>query len=254
MFVLQNIHMKLTILGCGTCCLDSKVRKSGYLLEADNKQYLFDSGPGVLHRLIEKGVDMRKLDHLFFTHTHNDHVNDLSAIIWGNQLPGFRDHPLFLYGPTGFEHWTHVLIEEILSKEFLKFPIKVSEVTNKTFTVDNLKITTKELNHFKNIAYRIEHDGKVIVYTGDTEYTDDLIEICKDADLVIMECGQVETDERVVHMTPGACAKVASQANAKKIVLVHLYPHTQKVDVISEVKKSFDGEVLLGKDLMEFNV
>ena len=246
--------MKLTILGCGTCAIDLEHKQSGYLLEADDKKYLFDSGPGVMYRLLEIGVFPFDFDHMFYTHTHNDHINDLPAIIWSNQYKHKRKKPMHVYGPTGFKEYMETLVEKIMGKDFLKFPIEVSEVTNKTFAVDNLKITTKELDHYNNIAYRVEHNGKVIVYTGDTEYTDSLMEICKGADLVIMECGQPDTDSEIVHMTPSKCAKVASQANIKKMVLVHLYPQLSPSTALSEARKGFEGEVVVGQDLMEFVV
>ena len=55
------------------------------------------------------------------------------------------------------------------------YVFKIEEVTNKQFRVDGLKITTKELNHLNNLAYRIECDDKVFIYTGDTDYCDEQI-------------------------------------------------------------------------------
>ena len=189
--------MKLTILGSGTAALRKNKHESGYLLEVDGKYYLFDSGAGTVYRLLDKNIDLNQVDNIFYTHLHNDHINDLPAILWSNNHKDDpRNKKLFLYGQDGFKKYYEILRNEILGKDFgFKYDVEVSEITNKKIEVDNLKIKTRELKHFGNIAYRIEHKGKVLVYSGDTEYCNEIEEISKDADVLILDCSNAGEKE-----------------------------------------------------------
>lgn len=257
--------MKITILGSGNASINEDRHESSYLLEHNGRYYLFDSGAGTLYQLLKKGFDTTEIDNIFYTHFHNDHINDLPAIIWSNNYHhNPKTNTLNIYGPKRIRDYVNMLIKNILAfntkqensddaiKKF-RYSINVNEITNKEFELDGLKIKTQELKHFKNIAYRIEHNNKVFVYTGDTGYCDELIEICKNADICIMECG-VLIDENNLHMTPELCAKAAKHSKIKKLVLTHRYPELDNVDVIKIVKKEFDGEVVLAEDFLEFTL
>lgn len=242
--------MKLTILGCGTTVLDLKKHEAGYLLEHGGKKYLFDSGAGTVYRLLEVGVKVTDLDAIFYTHMHNDHINDLPAIVWSNNYDKApRKRTLYLYGPHGFKKYFKTIMDKIIGDYEFFYSIEANDITNKEFSVDGLNITTKELKHSGvNIAYRIESSGKVLVYSGDTEYCKEIEEIAKDADVLILECGVAVKDQP--HLLPEECGIIAKNANVKKLILTHMYPVFDDVDVIGLVKKNFDGEVELAKDLM----
>ncbi|MBW2991868.1 ribonuclease Z [Candidatus Woesearchaeota archaeon] len=251
--------MRLTILGSGTCAPRKEKHESGYLLEADGKYYVFDSGAGTLYRILDAGVKLDQIDHMFYTHFHNDHINDLPAILWSNNFKSKpREKKLFLYGPKGFKKYYNLLVKKVMGfkrkKVGFNYDVDVSEVTNKEFNVDNLRIKTKELKHFGDIAYRMEHKGKILVYSGDTLYCKEIEEISKDADVLILECGVKDFPEKDSHLSPLKCRKIAKNANVKKLVLVHSYPELDGVDIVAECKKDFDGEVVKGEDLMEIEV
>src|SRR3990167_2364913 len=95
--------MKLTILGSGTAAPRLKRNMSGYLLEAGGKKILFDSGAGTIRRLLELKVDLADIDFIFYTHLHNDHINDLGAIICANNYGFGMMHALNLFRPVVFE-------------------------------------------------------------------------------------------------------------------------------------------------------
>ncbi len=246
--------MKVTILGCGTASLDLKKHESGYLLGHDGKYYLFDSGAGTAYRLLEVGVKVTDIEVIFYTHFHNDHINDLPAILWSSNFhDNSRSRELNLYGPHGFKDYCNILLEKItVSSKSFKFPIDVQEVTNKEFSVGGLNIKTQELKHFGNIAYRVEADGKVLVYSGDTEYCKEIEEIAREADVLILECGVAKAGEP--HLVPEECGIVAKNANVKKLILTHMYPELDNVDVISIVKKNFDGEIELAEDFKVIDI
>ena len=114
--------MKLTILGSGTAAPISDRNCAGYLLEVDKNKLLFDSGAGTIRRLLELKFDLFDIEHIFYTHLHNDHINDLGAIIWSNNYGGTRKKPLNLYGPKGFKKYFLPQIHRLLKikNNFLK--------------------------------------------------------------------------------------------------------------------------------------
>ena len=57
-----------------------------------------------------------------------------------------------------------------------------------------------------------------------------------------------------MHLTAEEIGKLCKEAGVKKVVLTHFLPHAKNVDLVSEVKENFDGEVVLGKDLLELNL
>ncbi len=124
--------MKLTILGSGTAAPRLKRNMSGYLLEAGSKKILFDSGAGTIRQLLKLKVNLLGIDNIFYTHLHNDHINDLGAIIWSNNYGMARKKPLNIYGPRGFRGYFKIFMEKILKPKKLKYKINVKEMLDGT--------------------------------------------------------------------------------------------------------------------------
>ena len=120
--------MKLTILGSGTAAPRINRNMPGYLLEANAKKILFDSGPGTIRQLLKLKVNLLSIDDIFYTHFHNDHINDLPAIIWSNNYGAYRKKALNIYGPAGFKKYFNILMKKILKPEKLIYNINVKEM------------------------------------------------------------------------------------------------------------------------------
>jgi len=250
--------MKLTVLGSGTAAPRLNRNMSGYLLEADGRKVLFDSGPGTLRQLSKLKVDLLDIDHVFYTHFHNDHINDLPAIIWCNNYGCARKNKLNLYGPKGFKKYIKVLIKKIM-KPKLYYKINVKEMwiksTVKIPSKNNIIIKSIKSKHTnRSVSYRIEHEGKSIVYSGDTDYSENIIRISKNADLLILECSFPEDKKVPGHLTTSLCGRIAAKAKVKKLVLTHFYPEADKVDIKMQCKEEFKGEIVLAKDFMDIEI
>ena len=273
--------MKITVLGSGTAAprLDRNV--SGYLLEAGNKKILFDSGPGTIRQLLKLKAHLLDIDDVFYTHLHNDHINDLGAIIWSNNYGIKRKKALNIYGPKGFKEYFKILIEKILKPKKLNYGINVKEMwngsiikipinekNNKKFSISN-KInknlmmdkkdkgiiikSIKSKHTDASVSYSIEYGNKSIVYSGDTNYSIEIIKISKNADLLILECSHPDGMKAKGHLTPSLCGKIAAKAKAKKLVLTHFYPEADKVDVRKQCRRTFSGNIVLAKDFMKIS-
>ena len=245
--------MRLTILGSGTAAPIFDRNCAGYLLEINKKKLLFDSGSGTIRRLLEIRIKLFDIDNIFYTHLHNDHINDLGAIIWSNNYGGTRKMPLNLYGPKGFKKYFNVLLKKLLRIKKLNFKINIHELKNSNIDIGNIEITTKQIMHSnttKSIAYRMENNGKVLVYAGDTGYCKETIEIAKNADILVTECSFPNSKKSEGHLTPTLAGKIASEANAKHLVLSHFYPEVLKTNIKKDCGKMFKGKITLAEDKM----
>ncbi len=267
--------MKLTILGSGTAAPRLNRNMAGYLLEANGKKVLFDSGAGTIRQLLKLKVDLLDINDIFYTHLHNDHINDLGAIIWSNNYGMKRKKPLEIYGPKGFKKYFKVLMEKILRPPKLNYGINVKEMwngsiikipiisnnnknliinqSNKTINnKNNLIIKSMKSKHTNaSVSYRIEYNNKSIVYSGDTDYSNEIIKLSKNADLLVLECSHPDNMKAKGHLTPSLCGKIATKANVKKLALTHFYPEADKADVKKQCSMEFEGKIVLAKDFME---
>ena len=243
--------MRLTILGSGTAAPMLERNCAGYLLEINGRKLLLDSGAGTIRRLLELKISLLDIDYIFYTHLHNDHINDLGAIIWGNNYGLKRTKALNLYGPYGFKQYYNILLKKLLKPTKLYFNIKVKELEKSIIKIDDALIKTHSIIHStttKSIAYRIEHKNKVFVYMGDTDYCSETIEITKNADVLVIECSMPQKEKG--HLTPYLAGKIAAKANVRHLILTHFYPEVLKTDIQKQCSKEFNGTIILARDKM----
>ncbi|MFC1621397.1 MBL fold metallo-hydrolase [Candidatus Omnitrophota bacterium] len=247
--------MKIRLLGTGTGVPSERRNPPSVLMEFGGKHAIFDSGPGTLPNLLRFGVDQLNLDFLFYTHFHLDHISDFAAILFAAKIPpSIRKKPLVVYGPGGLKEYYKKIMD--LYKQTLytdAYRLELREIENQTIQIGDFSITTMSLEHHDGgMGYRIcTPDGKNVVYSGDTDYCDNIIELSRDADLLMLECAFPDEMKMKGHLTPIEAGKVARQSRAKKLILMHMYPVCDQYDLVSQCKKEFNGEVIAGEDFME---
>ena len=250
--------MIITLLGTGTGVPSLRRNPPCILIKFKDKSAIFDSGPGSLKNLLKLGVDCTNIDFIFYTHLNLDHVSEFAAILFAAKIPpAIRKKDLTVYGPAGLKEYYRNIKE--LYKDTLctdAYKVNINEIENKTIGVEGLNISTKTLEHHGgSMGYKIRtHEGKVMVYSGDTDYCDEVIDFSKNADILILECAFPDDMKMKGHLSPVTAGKIAHKANVKKLVLVHMYPICDQNDLISSCKKEYAGEIIVGEDLMEFNL
>lgn len=249
--------MKLHILGSGTCVPNIRRSSSGYALELSKSTVLLDCGSGTTWKLGMVGVDYLTVDHIFITHFHPDHTADLIPFLFATKYPHpkkRREKPLVIWGPKGFTEFYSSL--KIAFHDWIApDELTVKEINEEPLRLDDFVLIARNTFHTENsVAYRIESDGKSIVYSGDTGYTESLIELAKDTDLLLIECSFPDELKFECHLTPSEAGKIASASKAKKIILTHLYADCDEIDIISQVRKYVDVDVILAEDLMEIHI
>jgi ribonuclease BN (tRNA processing enzyme) len=106
----------------------------------------------------------------------------------------------------------------------------------------------------ESIAYRLEGENGAFVYTGDTEYAGSVVELARDAHTLLIECSFPDDAPVPGHLTPSGVARMAGEAGVGRVVLTHVYPAADELDLVGEVRRDFDGEVVLAGDGLRFEV
>jgi ribonuclease BN (tRNA processing enzyme) len=121
---------------------------------------------------------------------------------------------------------------------------------------DDFKVESIPVEHNpESIAYRITgSDGMSVVYSGDTDFSDNLVMLSKDADLLICESALPDKLKVKGHLTPSLAGEIAKRANVRKLVLTHFYPECDLVDIEKECRKAYDGPLVLAEDLMTVDI
>lgn len=251
--------MKLTVLGSGSCLSGSERATTGYLVESNSGKIVFDLGFGCLKNL-QKAANSLEISAFCFSHfSHPDHVADLIGFLMQKKVSVLKKtsvpSQLNLFGPAGFADFFDKLLKAFPFFTPLPFPIKVTEVGYDKLNIFDFVVRTKPVKHMDGsaIGFRIENCGKTLMFSGDSEYCDTLVELGKEADLMILECSTTrqKTDGQ---LCPEECAKIAKQANAKTLMLSHLYPDTESLDFEKIIFPLFSGKIMKANDLLKVEI
>ena len=251
-------HFKVTILGSGTGVPVKSRHAPGLAVAAGRTQILLDSGSGAAYQIARAGLKYYDFDHLFYSHyTHPDHINDLAELIFANAyFDPPRTRELNIYGPKGIRSFFERLVALYPVFGDVKYPIRIHELEKSHITLDDMTIESRPLDHKQsvNLGYRIEYEQKSLIFSGDTDYCKALIELARQGDLLIVECSAPDGFKVEGHLTPSEIGEIALRAGVKKVILTHLYPRCDQVDVVAQVRKIFDGEVIRAEDLMQIEI
>jgi ribonuclease BN (tRNA processing enzyme) len=260
--IANHNKLSVTILGSGTCVPSLRRSSCSVLMRTGDNILLFDSGAGTMRRLLEAGVEIFDVSFIFYSHFHPDHTSELVPFLFSNKYPdgSCRKKPLTLLAGNGFlkfyenlklvyGHWIE------LDPNFLNM-IELDNADHDMRRFEDFKVESIPVEHNpESIAYRITgSDGVSVVYSGDTDFSDNLVMLSKNADLLI--CESAFPDELKVkgHLTPSQAGEIASKANVRKLVLTHFYPECDQMDVKKECRKTYSGPLVLAEDLMTIDI
>ncbi|HEX5700877.1 MAG TPA: MBL fold metallo-hydrolase, partial [Rubrobacter sp.] len=100
----------------------------------------------------------------------------------------------------------------------------------------------------------LDAGGGAFVYTGDTEYSRSLVGLARGADTLLIECSFPDETPVPGHLSPLGVARIASEAGVRRVVLTHIYPAADELDLVTEVEGGFEGEILVAEDGTELEV
>jgi ribonuclease BN (tRNA processing enzyme) len=223
---------------------------------------LFDLGVGTIRRLLEAGVTISQVTHLFFSHFHPDHTGEFVSFLFATKYPQtYRRRSSFsVIGAKGLQGFYNGLRKVygnwIELEPGLMNLIELNNCEQDQFVDEIFSVDTLPMVHIESsIGYRVTTtDGTSVVYTGDTDFCENVIALARDADLLICEAALPDAMRVEGHLTPSLAGRIATEAKVKKLVLTHFYPECDTVDVETECRKTYDGPLLLARDLMIVDV
>jgi len=250
--------MELHILGSGTSTPAPDRNCAGYLLRVAGKTFLIDAGPGTLRQLARKESALTDISHIFISHFHIDHCNDLPAIIFAMKY-GLSESrgDLTIHGPEGFAGNFQALKNAYGNQiETEKFSTTVVEHSEDAFEIDSVKITTLEMTHsVPAIGYRFDHaDGKSLTYSGDTEPCSNIIKLAMGSEGLLMDCSRPDDSPAPGHPTTSQAAAIAQKAEVKTLILTHIYPENDTTDLERNAARFFSGIVIAARDGMRITI
>ena len=280
----------VTVLGAGTPTPTPDRFGSSHVLRINDDYIMFDCGPAATQKLVTAGMLPTQVSHLFFTHHHFDHDVDYPCFLltrWDQSIG--KEKELEVYGPTLTEQLTHRLLDEhegAFAHDWIarvNHPLSLGAYTSrggvlprKPPSLDakdvgpgivcrgkDWEVVSAPAEHVQpwldSLAYRVNTDQGSYVFTGDTRPCQSVADLAKGADVLVFVC--VGTDEDIKDTeesnymcgTTGA-AKLAQEAGAKKLVLVHntfIGSHGRMEAAVADIAKAYEGEIIMGEELME---
>lgn len=297
--------MYITMLGTGAAFVDPDRAQSGILVTLDNgARYLFDCGAGTVRNMVAANASPPEVKVVFLTHLHHDHICDFPLFAITGWMWDRPDSPVVL-GPKGTKHFCDSLFEGgAFDSDFRArsaFALRqgnldavrpdIHEVSpGLAYEDDDVKIYCDFVEHIPReisecFGIRMEAEGKVIAFSGDTAPCDNMVKLARDADVLFHECtfpeAFVEHRRKTkvgtfAHTPPTDLGRIARDAGAKSLVATHFghFESTNMVirdvaqhhfpvelmgpqlmnDVVRDIRKNYDGPLQMAYDLLRIEV
>ena len=250
---------RVTILGSGTCVPSLERSACSMLLETGGARLLFDCGPGVMRRLLEVGVRISDISYILLSHFHPDHSGELASFLFALKYPApaCQKQPLTIIAGRGFKSFYDRLQGVygswiVLPRDLFEI-VELDSAKPDTVSFSSFSLTSMPVVHRpESLAFRVtDVQGKSVVYSGDTDMCDSLVDIATDADVMICESATPDGQKVDGHLTPSLAGKIARAAKVKRLVLTHFYPTCDTVDVEKQCRSTYNGSIVLARDLMK---
>ncbi|GAB3585743.1 MBL fold metallo-hydrolase [Calidifontibacter terrae] len=251
--------MRLTILGCSGSFAGPDSPASSYLLQADHQgrtwNLVLDMGPGSLGEL-QRHVDLADIDAIVISHLHPDHCLDLTGLFVVTKYHPTRGPlpAIPVYGPqdTGarMSRANGVTLSEASDPHGMDTEFNFRTiVSQRSFQVGPFTVTPHRVNHpVEAYGFRVEADGKLLVYTGDTDSTPALSPLMTGADLLLADSAfcDIRDEVRDIHLTGSRAAQAALDAGGvRRLMLTHIPSWNDRESCRAQAAAVWPGEVEL---------
>jgi len=260
--------MKLQIIGSGVMYPQNNRFSSAYLVSVKNEKILLDCGSGTLLKMFENKIPYEKINHIFISHTHTDHIADLMPILHSWYVKGIFNHnktrtsPVYIYGAKGFKKMFDQLRYYFWPDETPQFEIKIIESNFQKIHIDNITLEIFPVIHAKdklNLQPRgivIDDCRSTLVYTGDADLAAarTIINKSQKADALLIESAKPIKFGAGSHLEPREVGIIANEANVRKVIVTHLTEKNNNLEINEEITRYYKGKVIIAKDGMKLTI
>ncbi|QYX30488.1 guanitoxin biosynthesis MBL fold metallo-hydrolase GntH [Sphaerospermopsis torques-reginae] len=288
--LLASDEMRITIVGSSSVARKTQSGTSIFLELGNGDSFIFDAGPGVAANYTALGVPYSRMDRIFLSHLHCDHITDL-AYIYGQGSMYDRKTPLRIWGPSGKESkfGTNAFVESMKAMclwhtESLSYHQNGNGYETEVHEFDyaqNPGVAYNEkgvvIKHFPAVhlkdgavSYRVDWNGLSFVFSGDSQPNTFMVENAQNVDILIhqtippaqvwakeynMPLEQVIELQNRFDSPPHAVGAIFDQTRPRLGVLTHLYLNENiKVAILDSCQEVYDGPIEIAQDLMVFNI
>lgn len=241
--------VRLRFVGCGDAFASGGRFQACFYLDGGVEPVLVDCGASSLVALKRERIDPATISWIALSHLHGDHFAGIPWLILDGQFNG-RTRPLTIAGPPGTEERVNAAFEALYpgsSSAERPFETRFIEMHERAqWGLGPAKITPLEVVHGGGAppyALRIDYAGKLIAYSGDTEWTDALIEVSEGVDLFICECNFFDK-EVPGHLNYRTLLENRPRLGCERLILTHMSDDVlARVDEL-EFETAADGTVI----------
>jgi ribonuclease BN (tRNA processing enzyme) len=219
--------IRLRLLGCGDAFSSGGRLHTCFHLEGGEEPMLLDCGATALVSLKRERIDPASIGWIALSHLHGDHFGGLTWLLTEGRLTE-RTRPLVIAGPPTAQERLKQASEGLYagsSGAETPFDVSFLEFSERTpCELGPSVVTPFEVVHSSgapSFALRVQYGGKVVAYSGDTEWTDSLIDAARGADVFICECNNFEQPV-AGHLNYRTVVEKRSQLECSRLVLTHL--------------------------------
>ena len=240
-----------TCLGSGDAFGNGGRLQSCYHISAGGQQFLLDCGSSVLSGLKRQGLSAAAIDTVIISHLHGDHFGGIPFLLLDGKYGDKRTAPLTLIGPKGLQQAVEALAAILYPGTFssgVDFPINYIEVDEATIVQrDSYQVQTWRVSHGSSqqvYGVRLSVAGRIIAYSGDTEWVANLLPLAAGSDLFIVECcgyHQVMPS----HLDYQTLLARRAQLDCRRMVLTHMGKEVLEHQDALEIESLNDGDVIL---------
>lgn len=279
----------VTLLGTGSPVPNPNRYGMSTLVQAGGLNLVFDAGRGCTIRLIQAGMPLGKVDAVFITHFHSDHLNGLPDLWMTSYLPpafGRRKEPLEIYGPAGIADIVKTMRDAFMPDIRIRMddehvPEADTEIVPHEFSSEGIvfdqggvTVSAFKVDHGAKIkpayGYLVDYKGHSVLLSGDTKFDENLIAHGQGVDLMVHEVAAapeaiVNEDyiQRILdhHTTPEEAGIVFTRTKPRQAVFSHIvelsdetHPQPSDDEIIRRARTTWSGNLLVGTDLTRFVV
>jgi len=220
--------MQLQFVGCGDAFGSGGRQNTCFHVTGDTVNFLIDCGATSLPALKRLGIARNDIDLVLITHFHGDHFAGLPFFLLDAQFSR-RTRPLVIAGREGIETRLAQVMEALFehsSKTQQKFDLSVAALRpEETRSFGPVRITPYPVVHGASggpfLGLRVEAEGRVIAYSADTEWTETLAPLARDADLFVAEAYTYDKPVKN-HLSLATLEAHLAEIRPKRLVLTHM--------------------------------